>query len=362
TPGPVAEAVLADALPRPATIVLRRARLARVLGVAIADAEVERILRALGLGVEADAEGWTVTAPTRRFDLAIEEDLIEEVARIHGYDAVPTTLPGGATRLPMATETQVPEQDLRRAMAGRGYLEAINYAFVDAALLARWQADEPLVPLANPLSAELGVMRPRLLPGLVDALGRNAARQQGRVRLFELGKVFAAAGNGDAPRETPRIAAVATGEAAAEQWGVPARRVDFHDLKGELEALAALSGARLAFRAAALPWGHPGRSAEVLRDGAVVGAIAELHPRLQQALGLDHPAVAFGLELAAVSRRAIPRARRLSRFPSVRRDLACMVADGVSWAELEATARAAAGPTLRSLRLFDVYAGKGVET
>jgi len=362
TPGPVTEAVLADALPAPATIVLRRARLARVLGVVIADAEVERILRALGLGVEAGTDGWTVTAPTRRFDLAIEEDLIEEIARIHGYDAVPTTLPGGATRLVAPSEGRVPERDLRRALAGRGYLEAINYAFVDGALLERWRTQEPLVRLANPLSAELGVMRPRLLPGLVDALARNAARQQGRVRLFELGKVFRAGAAGEAPREVPCIAAVASGDAAAEQWGVPARRVDFHDLKGDLEALAALSGTRLAFRPATPSWAHPGRAAEVLRDGVVVGAIAELHPRLQQALDLDHPVVGFELELAALVARDLPRARPQSKFPSVRRDLAFIVADSVSWAELEATARAAAGPFLRELRLFDVYAGKGVET
>ncbi len=361
SPGPVTEAVLPEALPRPAKIVLRRARLARVLGVDIADAEVERILRALGLGVEATAEGWTVTAPTRRFDLAIEEDLVEEIARIHGYDAIPTTLPGGATRLVAPTEGRVPERDLRRALAGRGYLEAINYAFVDATLLARWQADEALVPLANPLSAELGVMRPCLLPGLVDALARNAARQQGRVRLFELGKVFSARA-GEAPLETPRIAAVASGDALAEQWGVPARRVDFHDLKGDLEALAALSGARLEFRAAAPSWAHPGRAAEVLRDGSVVGAIAELHPRLQQALDLDHPVVAFELDLTAITARALPRAGTLSKFPSVRRDLAFIVADSVSWGELEATASAAAGPFLKALHLFDVYAGKGVET
>src|SRR5690606_19302089 len=273
-PGPVCEAVIADALPRPGTITLRRARLARVLGVAIADSEVERILRALGLGAAASGEGLTVTAPTRRFDLAIEEDLSEELARIHGYDAVPTTLPGGSTRLVAASEGRVPEHDLRRLLAGRDYLEAINYAFVDAALLGRWQADEPLVRLANPLSAELGVLRPRLLPGLVDALARNAARQQDRVRLFELGKVFVATAAGEAPREIPRIAAVASGNAAAEQWGVPARRVDFHDIKGDLEALATLSGTRLEFRSATPAWAHPGRAAEVLRDGAVVGVIA----------------------------------------------------------------------------------------
>ena len=362
TPGPVTEAVLADALPVPAKIGLRRARLARVLGVEIADAGVERILRALGLGVDATADGWSVTAPTRRFDLAIEEDLIEEVARIHGYDAVPTTLPGGATRLVAPGEGRVAEHDLRRALAGRGYLEAINYAFVDAALLERWQADEALVSLANPLSAELGVMRPRLLPGLVDALARNAARQQDRVRLFELGKVFSAAAAGDAPVETPRIAAVASGDVAAEQWGVPARRVDFHDLKGDLEGLAALSGARLEFRASAPSWAHPGRAAEVLRDGQVIGAIAELHPRLQRALDLDHPVVAFEVDLAPLQARPLPRASALSKFPSVRRDLAFIVAEDVSWAALEATAAEAAGPALRRLGLFDLYAGKGVET
>ena len=167
---------------------------------------------------------------------------------------------------------------------------------------------------------------------------------------------------GEAPLETPRIAAVASGDALAEQWGVPARRVDFHDLKGDLEALAALSGARLEFRAAAPSWAHPGRAAEVLRDGTVVGAIAELHPRLQQALDLDHPVVAFELDLAAVTPRALPRAGTLSKFPSVRRDLAFIVADSVSWSELEATASAAAGPFLKALHLFDVYAGKGVET
>jgi phenylalanyl-tRNA synthetase beta chain len=365
TPGPVTEAVLTEHLPQPRTIALRRARLARVLGLDIADAEVERILRALGLGVDANADGWTVTAPTRRFDLALEEDLVEEVARIHGYDAIPTTLPGGATRLVAPTETQVPEHDLRHQLAARDYLEAINYAFVDAGLLATWQAQAGAVPLANPLSAELGVMRTQLLPGLVAALARNVARQQSRVRLFELGKVFRSAESGQseqAPMETLRIAAVACGDASAEQWGVPARRVDFHDLKGDLDSLAALSGAELEYRAAQPAWAHPGRAAEVLREGAVLGAIGELHPRLQQAIGLDHPVVAFELDLDPLRQRAVPRARTLSRFPSVRRDLAFVVAQDVPWEAVAGTVRSAAGEALRDLQLFDRYVGKGVES
>ncbi|MGN7725861.1 phenylalanine--tRNA ligase subunit beta [Luteimonas sp. 22616] len=361
TPGPVTEAVLPEHLPQPHPIPLRRARLARVLGLDIADAEVERILSALGLEVAASAEGWNVTAPTRRFDLAIEEDLVEEVARIHGYDAIPTTLPGGATRLAAPTETQVAEQDVRRQVVARDYLEAINYAFVDAGLLDAWQANAGAVPLANPLSAELGVMRTQLLPGLVDALARNEARQQARVRLFELGKVFEARA-GQAPAETLRIAAVACGDASAEQWGVPARRVDFHDLKGDLDSLAALSGAKLEYRAAQPAWAHPGRAAQVLRDGVVVGAIGELHPRLQQALGLDHAVVAFEVDLAPLRQRAVPAARGLSRFPSVRRDLAFVVAQEVPWEAVAGTVRGAAGAALRDLQLFDRYVGKGVES
>ena len=360
TPGPVIEAVLPQHLPQPKAIQLRRARLARVLGVQVADAEVERILRALGLGVEADAEGWQVTAPTRRFDLAIEEDLIEEIARIHGYDAIPTSLPGGATRLVAASETRVPEHDLREQLVARDFLEAINYAFVDAAWLDAWQMRDVGLPLANPLSAELGVMRPALLPGLVAALGRNAARQQPRVRLFEIGKVFA--GGNDAPVETLRIAAVACGGATAEQWGVGARALDFHDLKGDLEALAAQAGATLAFQPSAPPHAHPGRSAEVLRDGVRIGWIGQLHPRLQQAQGLDVDVLAFELDLVPLLARPLPRAAALSRFPSVRRDLAFVVPEAVSWAALEAGVRAAAGASLREVRLFDRYVGKGVET
>ena len=379
-PGPVVEAVLPEHLPQPQPILLRRARLARVLGTTVADAEVARILGALGLAVETADDGWTVTPPARRFDLAIEEDLIEEIARIHGYDAIPTTLPGGATRLVNPTETRASEHDARRQLVARDYLEAINYAFVDADLLATWHLADGGVALANPLSAELGVMRTRLLPGLAAALARNAARQQPRVRLFELGKTFAANMESpdtddralaegtahDAPRETRRIAAVACGDAAAEQWGSGARKVDFHDLKGDLESLAALSGAMLDYRASAEPFAHPGRSADVYRidgDGeARIGWIGQLHPRLQRALDIDAEVVGFELELEPLLARALPRATALSKYPSVRRDLAFVVAEAVSWDAMKKSAQAAAGPILRELRLFDRYLGKGVET
>lgn len=362
-PGPVVAAELDAHLARPRVIGLRRARLARVLGLAVDDAEVERILRALGLDVVADAAGWQVTAPTRRFDLAIEEDLIEEVVRIHGYDRVPTTLPGGATRIAAPSETRIAEAELRRQMVARDCLETVNFAFVDARLLAAWGADADSVPLANPLSGELGVMRTALLPGLVATLGRNLARQQSRVRLFELGKAFRRAPEGDAaPIETLRVAAAIVGDAAAEQWGAAARPADYFDLKGDLEALAAVAGARLSFSRSSAPHGHPGRSADVLRDGVHVGWIGELHPRLLRALDIDQPVVAFELDAEALQARPLPRLAPLSKFPSVRRDLAIVAPEAVEWAALEATVRAAAGPLLSGIRLFDRYAGKGVES
>ncbi|MEO8366157.1 MAG: phenylalanine--tRNA ligase subunit beta [Pseudoxanthomonas sp.] len=364
SPGPVVEAVLQEHLPSQARITLRRARIGRVLGIEVADADVERILRALGMQVEANDAGWDVVSPSRRFDIAIEEDLIEELARIHGYDRIPTTLPGGATRIAVATETQVEASTVRRQLAARDYLETVNYAFVDAALLEHWSASENAVPLANPLSAELGVMRTRLLPGLVSAVQRNVARQVGRVRLFELGNVFASgeSGKSEAPIETLRIAAAIHGDASSEQWGESARKADFHDLKGDLESLAAASGATLEYRPSLHAFGHPGRSADVFRDGRLIGWIGQLHPRLLRALDLDNEVFGFELDLAPLTARAVSKALDLSRFPSVRRDLAFVVADSVPWAAISATVRTVVGPLLRDLLLFDRYVGAGVES
>jgi phenylalanyl-tRNA synthetase beta chain len=361
-PGPVVEASLPQHLLAPRPVRLRRARIARVLGVQIDDADVERILRALDMQLVADADGWQVTAPSRRFDIAIEEDLIEEIARIHGYERIPTSAPTGEIRLAALSETRIAESTLRQQLAARDYFEAINFAFVDAAVLAHWGMGAEVVALANPLSAELGIMRPSLLPGLVEALRRNSTRQQARVRLFELGRVFHP--GADAPLETPRIAAVAFGAAAAEQWSESAREVDFLDVKGDLESLLALAGAGegIEFRAGdAAGWLHPGRSAEVWRGEQQLGRIGHLHPRLLKALDLDHEVVVFELDIEPLARRALPRAAELSRFPSVRRDLAVVVPDTLPWGHLRATVEASLGERLRELRLFDRYVGPGLD-
>ncbi|MGD9583105.1 MAG: phenylalanine--tRNA ligase subunit beta [Lysobacterales bacterium] len=355
--GPITEAVVPAALPRPRPVVLRRQRLARVLGIAIADQRVTQILQSLGMSVEATAEGWSVTAPSKRFDIAIEEDLIEEVARIFGYDAIPEHAPRGEIELACASETRVGQGEFRASLLADGCMEALNFSFVAADTLDCWGLSAGAVALANPLSAELGVMRTSLLPGLVEAQKRNQARQQGRVRLFEIGRVFAA---GDPPQETERLAAVLSGSARAEQWGEPRRALDFFDVKGTVERLLALSGDPTAFRfdAAGLPpWLHPGRSARVWRGETPVGLLGCLDPRLAQTLELAGDTWVFELDLAAIALRRLPRAGELSRFPSLRRDLALLVEQSVSFARIQAVAAAELGDLLRECLLFDEFIG-----
>jgi phenylalanyl-tRNA synthetase beta chain len=359
--GPVLVAENPADLPKPTPVTLRRARLTRVLGVAVDDAEVARIFTALGMHVAATGEGWQVTAPSSRFDIEREEDLIEEVARIFGYDNIPTHQPAGALALAIEPEGRLNELAVREQLAARGYYEAINLAFVGDDLLRQWGLNDALVPLANPLSAELAIMRPSLLPGLIEALAHNRARQQERVRLFELGRVFAA---GDPPLETPSLAMVACGSAHAEQWGEPTRVVDFHDLKGDLDALIAWGGEpqRWSVDTEQLPaWLHPGRGARVVRDDATVGYLGALHPQLAKALGLGTDVHVLELALEPLLARRLPHAQVVPRFPSVRRDIAVDLPEAISWSQVERVVRAALGAQLKSLQLFDRYSGKGVE-
>ena len=359
--GPVLVAENLVDLPKPATVTLRRARLKRVLGVDVADAEVARIFTALGMRVDIDAEGWQITAPSSRFDVEREEDLIEEVARIFGYDNIPTHSPAGALALAIEPEARINELALREQLAARGYYEAVNLSFVAAELLVRWGFTEQLVPLANPLSADLAIMRPSLLPGLIEALRHNRARQQERVRLFEVARVFAA---GDPPVETPSLAIVACGNARGEQWGEPSRQLDFHDLKGDLDALIAWGGEpqRWSVHADGLPgWLHPGRGARVARDGETVGYLGALHPQLAKALDLGADVHVLELALEPLLARRLPLARPVPRFPAVRRDIAMDLPEEISWSQIEQAVRGSLGARLQELRLFDRYSGKGVE-
>ena len=352
--GPIVEAVSTAHLPQRGAVSLRRARIERLLGITVADAEVERIFAALDMRCERSGDGWHVTPPSRRFDIVIEEDLVEEVARIHGYEHIPDRAPGGALATPALREDRVALAALRDQLVGRDYFEAITYAFLASGQLAHWQLDSGALALTNPLSADLAVMRPSLLPGLAAALVGNRRRQQQRVRLFETGNVFAADGS-----ETLRIAGIVCGTAAPEQWGDAPRAVDFFDLKGDVEALLALTnaGAEFAWVPAAAPWAHPGQCAAIERAGQVVGHLAALHPDLGAALDLAEPVFAFELDVEPLSRRAVPRAQGLSRFPSVRRDLSLELPVEVPFAAVARAIRDAVGETLADVVLFDRYMG-----
>jgi phenylalanyl-tRNA synthetase beta chain len=352
--GPVVEAVKADMLPKRVPIPLRRTRLARLLDLDIGDADVERILAALGLSIERTSEGWRAMPPSWRFDLAIEEDLIEEVVRVYGYERVPTRAPRGDLLAPVLPEARLEIGRLRAQLAARDYVEAVCYAFVAGDLLAQWNLQEGALALANPLSADLGVMRTSLLPGLVGALATNRRRQQERVRLFEVGNVFR-----EGIAEALRIAGVACGNASAEQWGEARRAADFFDVKGDVESLLALTNAAADFRCepATLPWLHPGQGAAMHRGGRLIGYMGALHPDLARALGIEDDLFLFELDVEAIAVRPLPRADVVSRYPSVRRDLSFELPEGVAYAQVEASIRDAVGETLKEIVLFDRYAG-----
>lgn len=357
--GPVLCADAPAHIPPPAPVALRRARLARVLGMQVPDDRVERIFRALGMRVEAQADGWSVTAPSSRFDIAIEEDLIEEVARIVGYEHIPVRTPSGEVPLAARSELAIDEAALRAQLIAMDVQDTINYAFVDADLLDTWQLQADALALANPLSAELAVMRTSLLPGLVSALTANSARQQTRLRLFEIGRVFHRRGNA-APSERNTLAAVFSGPALPEQWSGKSAPVDFYDAKAVLDAALARIGFRAEYMPATVPHLHPGRSAEVRIAGQAVGLIGALHPALNKALDLPGDVYAFEIDLSALPPRALPQAAPVSRFPSVRRDLALLVPETVDWSRIEACVRRRLGESLQAVLLFDVYRGAGL--
>ncbi len=358
--GPITEACSPDELPSRNPVRLRRHRIARVLGISIDDASVSRILDTLGMESAADAEGWVVTPPSWRFDIEIEEDLIEEVARIHGYDHIPTVAPRGEIIVYPVAETSLPLSRLRERLVARDYSEVINLAFSSAESLAQWGLEANALGLANPLSADLALMRTSLLPGMVAALQRNQNRQRERVRLFEIGRSYVARA-GAAPHEEERLGMLITGDKSLEQWAAKSCSVDFYDLKGEIEDLLD-HGVRVEFKPATQTWLHPGRSAQLIVDGIDSGSFGALHPRLLQTLGLDGEILVAELVLSAVRGRSLPKAQGLSKFPSVRRDLALIVRESLAFEELHAVVKNTSGELLRELVLFDVYRGAGIET
>lgn len=359
-PGPITEAVEPASLPQPAEILLRAKRIPQLLGIDLPAAEVEAILRRLGMQVEAVAEGWRVRPPSFRFDIAIEVDLIEELVRIWGYDRVPVRRPVQPTRMQPEPENLVARCRLRNLLVDRGYQEAITYSFVEPRLQALLDPDHKPLALANPISSDMSVMRTSLWPGLVAATLYNQNRQQSRVRLFEVGLRFR--GELENLAQESVVGGIATGSRLPEQWGSDEVEVDFYDVKADVEALLALTGeaSRFRFAPARHPALHPGQTARIWRDDRPVGWLGALHPQLTRTLGLKGRCFVFELLLDAVTTARTPQFTPLSRYPSIRRDLAVVVADDVSAAAVLQEVRAEVGALLRDAFVFDLYRGKGI--
>ncbi len=356
-------------LPKREPVRMRLARCHRVLGVPVTQAEVAKIFGSLGLEFTLESNDFIVTPPSYRFDLVIEEDLIEEVARIYGFENIPTVPPMARAKMFSQPEVRRGPHALRRLAAARDYQEVVNYSFVEAAWERDYAGNDTPVKLVNPIASHLSVMRSSLIAGLVANIRHNANRKQTRVRLFELGRVFMRdASVQDGPlevagvRQPLKVAGAAWGPSVEEQWGAPARQVDFYDVKMDVEALFGTRGARLRFEAATHPALHPGRSARVTLDGKQVGWIGELHPRWAQQADLAHAPVVFELDVDALSEGELPQVRELSRQPVVVRDLALWVDAPVTAQSMLDTVAATvkADPQLavvQDMRLFDVWRG-----
>jgi phenylalanyl-tRNA synthetase beta chain len=360
--GPVQEVVHAPALPPRPPVLLRRGRLALLSGAEFAAAQVEQSLTRLGMAVTPHAQGWMVTPPAWRFDIAIEADLIEEVLRVIGFDAVQEQPKPLAQRFTRRSESLIDERALLDALTARGYQEAITYAFVNPQLQSRLFPQHNALRLANPIAADLAVMRVSLWPGLLKAARENLSRQQSRVRLFERGAVFLHDGTG--LNEPLHVAGIAIGGRAPEQWAAGRETVDLFDMKADVTALLQLAGpaAQFEWRDGAPHCLHPGRSASIWRDGVRVGAVGELHPSLSTELDLSAGSVLFELDITPALNANVPRYSAVSRFPQVRRDLSITVPLATPLSAILSRVTVAAGSLLRDLTVFDIYQGAGIES
>ena len=361
--GPVVIEESTEHLPAPATIKLRDAHLAQQLGLVIGATEIDDILARLGLTfVARDDQGSTWVAPSWRFDIAIEQDLVEEVARIYGYNNLPTSTPTMALELQAKPERQQDLSIFRQQLVASGYQEAVTYSFVDPDLQKLVDPETVGIALQNPISADMSVMRTSLWPGLLTTAIYNLNRQQNRVRIFEAGQCFVPGENG-ALTQNMALAGLICGSRTPTGWTASKDKVDFFDLKGDLEAVLALTGLaeQFSFTAAEHPALHPGQSAMVSRNGEQVGWIGQLHPKLQAQLDFSTPVYLFQVDVAKVSESRLPKFSEVSKFPAVRRDLAFLMDSQIASADLMSEARNAAGEHLVDLMLFDVYQSKDID-
>lgn len=361
--GPVSEAVNQEYLPKTTTITLRSSQIKRMLGIELAVEQVEQLLKPLGLELQSSGhDEWLVTVPSYRYDLTIEVDLLEEIARLYGYNKLPVSYPQ-ARLAPHANrkEAYLDKYRLRDLLVDRGYQEAITYSFIDPKWFKLFTNNIEPLALANPISQDLSVMRQSLWPGLIKAAQYNLNRQQNRVRLFEIGLCFA--GQLDSLKQSEHMAGLITGKRNPESWTNDNQLSDFYDIKADVEAILWQTGMfdQYCFKSAEHCALHPGQTALIEKQGEIVGYVGALHPELAKMLGIDQPIYLFELFIQKIKEGMLPTFKELSRFPEVRRDLALVVDKAVTADELLSAIRQVAGEFLVSTQLFDVYQGKGME-
>ena len=361
--GEICEVVSEQYLPKVNEVTLHREKLDSLLGHHIETETVTEIFERLGFAVKYANDVWTVTSASWRFDIEIEEDLIEEVARIYGYNSIPNNAPLAHLRMREHKEADLELSRIKTALVDADYQEAITYSFVDPKVQTLLHPEIEALVLPNPISVEMSAMRVSLLSGLLGAVLYNQNRQQNRVRLFETGLRFVPDANAEfGIRQEFVLAGVITGTAKSESWTGKAENVDFFDLKGDLESILSLTevGSRVKFVAKAHNALHPGQSASIELDGKEIGFIGTIHPLIAQKLGLNGKAVVFEILWDAIANRRVVQAKEISKFPANRRDLALVVADNVPAGDIIEACKQAGGEKLTQVNLFDVYQGIGV--
>ena len=358
--GPVIDMTSAQHLPKRDTIGLRRARVKRLLGIDLEDAQIENFLVRLGMQLSSTSEGWDVTPPSYRYDIAIEADLIEEVGRVYGYNNIPTHMPVGGLQLTTVPEAEAPMERIKDALIESGYNEVITYTFVDSETQQLLDKDTATVELANPISAEMSTMRTTLWSSLVKTLVHNQTRQQNRVRIFETGMQFSQTNDGI--KQDLMVAGLAYGEANPVNWSEKGHKVDFFDVKGDLERLFDLAGGvgQYRFESAKHQALHPGQSSRILKNGIEIGWLGCLHPIVQKKLDLPLPAFVFELSFNELKTGRVSKFEAISKFPSIKRDLALVVDEVVTANQIVDEVRKSSPQLLKDIDIFDIYRGKGV--
>jgi len=335
--------------------------LLKVLGAEIPDQTVADILTGLGLPFDESSDGWNVVPPSFRFDIEIEDDLVEEVARIYGYDRIPEATANAEMPLGPVSETIIDLERVADTLVSRDYQEVITYSFIDSDSNELLTGETTELALSNPISSEMSVMRGSLLPGMLFAASTNVSRQQERVRFFEIGKTFH--GSLKKPQETVRVSFLALGPGTNEQWATSSQHIDFFDIKGDLDALLQMTGCVAEFDVvssdhAAL---QAGQAANIERNGEQIGIIGKLHPRIAKSFDIKKDIFVVEIDADKMFSTSVPIAKRLSKFPTIRRDIAVIVNDDISASELVRAVESAVPNLVRRVTIFDVYRGPGIE-